>query len=484
VLLQGTGFDLEDGGLLPTSLTWSSDRDGSLGSGRELLVTNLSQGDHRLTLTGKDGDGNIAAASVNVRITTAQPLATVSAASYSGQTLAAESIVAAFGSGLATDVVTGNTLPLPTSLAGTTVSVHDSLGAERLAPLFFVSPLQINYLIPPGTATGEAIITVTSGDGALSIGNVTIAAIAPGLFTANANGQGVPAAVALRIKADGTQSYESIARFDQAQDRFVAAPLDLGPEGDQLFLLLFGTGWRNRSSLSAVTASIGGLAAQVDYAGAQGDLVGLDQINLRLPRSLAGRGEVDLVLSVDGLTANTVRVAFAGNQACSYAIAPASQSFAASGGAGSVTLTAPTGCAWTATSNANFITISSGASGAGNGTINFTVAANPTTDARAGTLTIAGQTFTVTQAAAAIVTVIERRLTGGPIPDQCSPPATKTAFLTTDERVYQWTLVSGARQPSERLIPSDRTIHGAVQWQPLFLGFAQHRRVSRSFSPR
>ncbi|MGH9941820.1 MAG: BACON domain-containing protein [Pyrinomonadaceae bacterium] len=85
---------------------------------------------------------------------------------------------------------------------------------------------------------------------------------------------------------------------------------------------------------------------------------------------------------------------------CSYSISPTSQSLPGAGGAGSVNVTAGGGCAWTAASNASWITITSGASGAGNGTVNFTVAANNGT-ARTGTLTVAGQTFTVAQAAAA-----------------------------------------------------------------------------------
>jgi uncharacterized protein (TIGR03437 family) len=54
--------------------------------------------------------------------------------------------------------------------------------------------------------------------------------------------------------------------------------------------------------------SIGGVNSEVLYAGEQGAFVGLDQLNLRLPRSLAGRGEVDVVLMVDGRAANTVRI--------------------------------------------------------------------------------------------------------------------------------------------------------------------------------
>jgi hypothetical protein len=83
---------------------------------------------------------------------------------------------------------------------------------------------------------------------------------------------------------------------------------------------------------------------------------------------------------------------------CSYAISPSSRSVDLAGGTGSVTVTAGSGCAWTATSNSGFVTITSGASGSGNGTVNYTVAA--ASASRTGTLTIAGQTFTVSQAAA------------------------------------------------------------------------------------
>jgi uncharacterized protein (TIGR03437 family) len=209
---------------------------------------------------------------------------------------------------MATRVEVASNLPLPTTLAGTTVRVRDSAGTERLAPLFFVAPTQINLQIPPGTVAGQATITVTSGDGTVSGGVANIAAVAPGFFTANASGQGVAAATVLRVKADGTQVFEPVARFDAAQNRFVVAPIDLGPEGDQVFLILFGTGFRQRSALLAVSLSIGGVSAEVLYAGAQGDFVGLDQVNARLPRSLIGRGEVELALTVDSREANRVGI--------------------------------------------------------------------------------------------------------------------------------------------------------------------------------
>jgi len=90
--------------------------------------------------------------------------------------------------------------------------------------------------------------------------------------------------------------------------------------------------------------------------------------------------------------------AFIAKIACT-SIAPTAQSTGGSGGTDSVTVTAATGCTWTATSNASWITITSGASGSGNGTVSYSVAPNTSVSPRTGTLTIAGQTMTISQAA-------------------------------------------------------------------------------------
>ncbi|HZB45784.1 MAG TPA: BACON domain-containing carbohydrate-binding protein, partial [Pyrinomonadaceae bacterium] len=84
--------------------------------------------------------------------------------------------------------------------------------------------------------------------------------------------------------------------------------------------------------------------------------------------------------------------------ACTFSISPTSASYAAAGGSGTVSVTTSAGCAWTAVSNASFITVTGGASGSGNGTVSYSVAANTGTASRNGTITIAGLTFTVTQA--------------------------------------------------------------------------------------
>ena len=231
-----------------------------------------------------------------------------SAASFSLTGVSSEAIVSGFGSDLATITSGATTIPLPTSLAGTTVKVKDSVGAERLAPLFFVSPTQVNYQIPPETATGAATISITNGNGEVSTGLILIKSVTPGLFAANANGHGVAAALALRVHTDGSRSYEPIAQFDAAQNKFIARPLDLGPEGEQVYLMLFGTGIRHRSSLSPVITTIGGAYAEVSFAGAQGAFVGVDQVNVLVPRTLAGRGEVEVLLTVDAQMANAVGI--------------------------------------------------------------------------------------------------------------------------------------------------------------------------------
>jgi hypothetical protein len=96
---------------------------------------------------------------------------------------------------------------------------------------------------------------------------------------------------------------------------------------------------------------------------------------------------------------------------CSFTLSATNLSFGNGAGNGSVGVTAPAGCAWTATSNASWLTITAGASGTGSGTVSFSVQANTTPSPRTGTLTIAGQTVTVTQAAAAAVPAAPSGLT-------------------------------------------------------------------------
>ena len=269
---------------------------------RRFLFAGASGGPFQL-----DTEENLMVRAVVVSGRAPSAVASVSAASYSDGVLAANSIVAAFGAKLATTTAIGATLPLPTTLAGTTVKLRDSANVERLAPLFFVSPAQINYLIPSGTANGAVTVTVTSGDATVTTGTLNLAGVAPGLFAANATGQGPANGFVLRVKADGSQVTEPLINFDTALNRFVLVPVDVSNALEQVFLILFGTGFSSYSSSSNGTVKLGGQDAELLYAGPQGQLAGLDQLNVRVPRALAGRGEIDVAFAAGGRTANLVK---------------------------------------------------------------------------------------------------------------------------------------------------------------------------------
>ena len=232
----------------------------------------------------------------------------VSAASFTAGSLAPEAIGTLFGTGLAASTVSASTDPLPTTLGDVQVQVRDAAGTTRNAPLFYVSPTQISFQNPAGATAGAATVTVLLNGATVGQGSTVVEQVTPGLFSANSSGQGVAAAIALRVKADGTQIVEPLIQLNSSTNKYEAVPLSVGEATDQLFLLAFGTGFRNRSSLSAVTATIGGASAEVLYAGTQGSFIGLDQANIRIPASLAGRGEVNVILTVDGKTSNTVTI--------------------------------------------------------------------------------------------------------------------------------------------------------------------------------
>ena len=147
----------------------------------------------------------------------------VSAANFSANAIAPESIASAYGVNLATNVVVAETLPLPTSLGGTTVKVNN-----KPAQLFFVSPGQINFLIPKDAGVGDASIEVTAGNGSVSRDVFRINRVGAAIFTANGNGQGPPAANLLRFR-NGTEipNQPSPAEFDPVLGRFIPKPIDL-----------------------------------------------------------------------------------------------------------------------------------------------------------------------------------------------------------------------------------------------------------------
>jgi len=225
--------------------------------------------------------------------------ANVSAASGTITTLAPASIATIFGSNLATGTGSATTSALPSSLEGTTVSITDSSGAQHSAPLFYVSPKQVNYLLPADTATGQALVAVTNSKGVVGAAASQISDVSPGIFELDASG--LAAAIVLMVAPDGSQQFQNIYQVGSSGS---LSPLPISLSSGQVYLELYGTGIRNGTN---VTATVGGVTVPVLSAGAQGIFLGLDQVNIGpLPASLSGKGNVNIALTVDGETANIV----------------------------------------------------------------------------------------------------------------------------------------------------------------------------------
>jgi uncharacterized protein (TIGR03437 family) len=230
----------------------------------------------------------------------------VSAASY-GSSIAPNSFASGFGQNLTTITASTPGLPLDTTLGGYQVQVTDSKGASNLSLMHYVSPTQYNFVVPGNAATGPATVKVLSNGQVTAQGTAQIDNVAPGIFELG----GIPAAQILRVKSDNTQSIEPVLGLDSA-GKPIANPIVFGNPADTLYFVGYGTGFRNNSGLSSVNVQIGSTPILVPFAGAQGTYPGLDQFNAGpLPISLAGSGEKNLTLTVNGITANTVKLVFA-----------------------------------------------------------------------------------------------------------------------------------------------------------------------------
>jgi uncharacterized protein (TIGR03437 family) len=261
-------------------------------------------------VSGGQFTATLAAQSVTTFVGQAIPFRILDAAGYSTGVLASEEWAAVFSSNLAAAPLVAPGSSLPTSLGGTELTVTDSTGAQAPASLAFVSPGQVNFLLPAGLAIGPASITVSNSNGPVITGLLNIATVEPGLFSANQNGQGAAAGWFDTVAADNSQTLTEVWRCGSTVGSCVTVPFDLANAGGTVVLELFGTGFRGFSASSNVTCTIGGANAPVEFVGAQGQYAGLDQVNVSVPVSLAGAGEVPVVLVVDGHASNTVTVNF------------------------------------------------------------------------------------------------------------------------------------------------------------------------------
>lgn len=240
----------------------------------------------------------------NVGPTSAQMAnaAGANAASFALNAVAPGSIAAIFGNFATTGgtPASATTTPLPTTLGGVSVMINGTA-----AGLFFASNSQINMLVPANTTAGAATVVVTSADTSTDVATLTVQAVAPGVFTFNSNGIGTPAAVAT------TNGTTFVAAFNTDGS---PAPLSAGTAAAPNFLVLFTTGLQAAGTGATVTATIGGMAATVTFAGSAPGLLGVDQVNIIIPPALAGStAALPVVLSATptggtALTSNTTTI--------------------------------------------------------------------------------------------------------------------------------------------------------------------------------
>jgi len=249
------------------------------------------------------------------------PVVCVSAINFEATSIAPDSQVSAFGtllatitaSGMDTDPVTPG-VQLPTQLGGTTVEVNG-----RLAALLFVSPGQINFIMPGATEVGTANITVTSGDGTISQGTLQVRTVAPAVLTINRDGKGAPDASLQRFKIGGAQTFESPYQFNAAIGANITKPIDLSPVSDRVFLILNLSGISHAPNTDGDASNgaaenirliVGGEIITPTFAGPQGS-PGVDQLNAELPRSLIGAGLVSCAVTGAGFASNSFELEFA-----------------------------------------------------------------------------------------------------------------------------------------------------------------------------
>jgi uncharacterized protein (TIGR03437 family) len=243
---------------------------------------------------------------------------TVNGASFLvGGAMAPDTIASVFGVNLASSTVLSTPgQALSTELGGVRVEVNGVA-----APLFFVSAGQINYMIPSGTTAGTKSVVVKNAAGEVARGQIEVSPISPAFFTATQNGSGVPAGYVTRVAA-GTlqQTNEQIASFAGGS----VTPITVQRRGDEIYLILFGTGIRYAPNTNtandiplagggtllnvaeSVEVTIGSRTARVDFAGAQSQYYGLDQLNVLIPADAVASPTAPVIIKIRDANGNLV----------------------------------------------------------------------------------------------------------------------------------------------------------------------------------
>jgi uncharacterized protein (TIGR03437 family) len=184
----------------------------------------------------------------------------------------------------------------------------DSVGNQRTCQVVSISLQQAICLVDPAIKPGLAVVSVASGGRPVGTGFVQVAQVAPGLFSADSTGQGLAAGNAISQVGDATFT-SPLAILDSNTNSWIAQPIDLSAAPDGVTLQLRATGLRGRNANGYVVAQIAGVDVPLISITASTTDVGVDLVLIGpLPQSLAGSGLVNVLLAVDGVSANPVSI--------------------------------------------------------------------------------------------------------------------------------------------------------------------------------
>jgi uncharacterized protein (TIGR03437 family) len=202
-----------------------------------------------------------------------------------------------FGTNLAASTASAAAVPLPTTLAGTQVLVNGVA-----APLFYVSPTQINFQMPAeSVGASVSVVVVSAGINSLNA-TVNIAAAGPGIFTATSNGQGQGAILNQDYSANSAQNPAAAGSVIQ----IFATGLGLTNPSMAAGQPASSSPLANTVSTPVVT--INGVAASVGFSGLAPGFVGLYQVNVTVPPGTPS-GAATLQIQINGQSSNTATVA-------------------------------------------------------------------------------------------------------------------------------------------------------------------------------
>ena len=226
----------------------------------------------------------------------------VNAASYaSGAAVAPGSIASAFGSFLLTSPAGAASLPLPTNLSGLSMQ----FGGGTKVPLIYAANGQVNFQVPwEVTGLSQASLTATMNGQTSAAQSVSLAALAPGIFSTNSQGFGQGAIL--------DPAYKLVDASNPATPGSTVVLIyctGLGAVSNQPASGAPGPSNPPAATTTIPTVTIGGAPAQVLFSGLAPGFVGEYQVNALVPPNSAAGDAVPVVISIGGKTSNTVTLA-------------------------------------------------------------------------------------------------------------------------------------------------------------------------------